>query len=397
MFNNGKNFSAAPSALGFIYQMRLALWLAFQMPENCEIHVEGADDIEVSVGSVAQILGSLKHRAIGNLLTDSSEDFWRSARIWLTRYDESGRISSPQKYLLYTTSKVTLDSSLKSLTKTEGRDFKSLLDYFNHLKLKSSQKLIQSVLTDLLSMSESEITDFVDRIQILEESDRIDLLPKKIVTKHFNAVPRNYREAVFQRLEGWWQDRAIRKLIDSDGTGISVAEINDKLSIINDEYKSDNLPIVFKNAIPNEAIDPSSDPRMFVRQLREIGVSNDRISFAIIDYFRAFEQRSYWANNQLVDWREISEYEVRLKEEWKRYQLQILDDATSPTNAEQDKSIGRQIYKWAENLTTVQIRERVSESYVSRGSFHILANAEPIPEIYWHPRFLEIISTVTCL
>ena len=37
----------------------------------------------------------------------------------------------------------------------------------------------------------------------------------------------------------------------------------------------------------------------------------------------------------------------------------------------------------------LRIRERVTEPYVVRGAFHILANASPSPRVYWHPRFLE--------
>jgi len=36
----------------------------------------------------------------------------------------------------------------------------------------------------------------------------------------------------------------------------------------------------------------------------------------------------------------------------------------------------------------IRIRERVSEPYVVRGAFHILANERPTPRVYWHPRFL---------
>ena len=37
----------------------------------------------------------------------------------------------------------------------------------------------------------------------------------------------------------------------------------------------------------------------------------------------------------------------------------------------------------------LRIRERVAEPYVVRGGFHILANARPIPRVYWHPQFLQ--------
>ncbi|WP_407645645.1 ABC-three component system protein [Herbaspirillum camelliae] len=31
----------------------------------------------------------------------------------------------------------------------------------------------------------------------------------------------------------------------------------------------------------------------------------------------------------------------------------------------------------------------MTEPYVVRGGFHILANSRPLPRVYWHPRFLS--------
>ena len=61
------------------------------------------------------------------------------------------------------------------------------------------------------------------------------------------------------------------------------------------EYRSDNLPITFRNRLPEGKIDANKDPRLFVEQLRVLDLSATRIQNAIIDYYRAFEQRSSWA------------------------------------------------------------------------------------------------------
>ena len=54
---------------------------------------------------------------------------------------------------------------------------------------------------------------------------------------------------------------------------------------------------------------------------------------------------------------------------------------------------GKALYQWADletgNISSLRIRERVTEPYVVRGGFHILANTGPLPRVYWHPRFLS--------
>jgi hypothetical protein len=45
------------------------------------------------------------------------------------------------------------------------------------------------------------------------------------------------------------------------------------------------------------------------------------------------------------------------------------------------------------NIAALRIRERVTEPYVVRGGFHILANSRP-PRVYWHPQFLRRIGAL---
>lgn len=77
-------------------------------------------------------------------------------------------------------------------------------------------------------------------------------------------------------------------------------EVSDELSAIAEEYRSDNLPITFRGRLPDGQIDVASDPRLFVEQLRVLDLSAARIRNAIIDYYRAFEQRSSWARESLL-------------------------------------------------------------------------------------------------
>ena len=133
------------------------------------------------------------------------------------------------------------------------------------------------------------------------------------------SIRREHREFVFQRLEGWWTDAVIKHLTGARPEGIFGYEVSDKLSSFAEEYKADNLPITFRGKLPADEIDTDSDPCLFVAQLREIGISSNRIRSAILDYYRAFEQRSAWARENLLVLGEVEEYEDRLTDEWGRY------------------------------------------------------------------------------
>jgi hypothetical protein len=130
--------------------------------------------------------------------------------------------------------------------------------------------------------------------------------------------------------------------------------------------------------------------------LREIGIASGRIRNAILDYYRAFEQRSAWARENLLVSGELEEYEDRLVDEWSRYRDVVFEDLNEASAATVLLEAGKALYKWADlesgNISVLRIRERVTEPYVLRGGFHILANAHPLPRVYWHPRFLSRIG-----
>src|ERR1700722_20168727 len=78
-------FSASEQGLGYLYQPRFALLHLLQLPEDTSVFVEKDDDLDFVDKDGKKTLGSLKHKAVGERLTNLSMDFWKSVRIWLTR------------------------------------------------------------------------------------------------------------------------------------------------------------------------------------------------------------------------------------------------------------------------------------------------------------------------
>jgi hypothetical protein len=260
----------------------------------------------------------------------------------------------------------------------------------------STSKLIVPIATAFNELSDPEKQDFLERILILDGSPRIVDIPAHIRDKYMRSIRREHREFVFERLEGWWTDAVIRHLTGSRAEGIFGYEVSDKLSYFAEEYKADNLPITFRGRVPSDEIDTDSDPRLFVAQLREIGISSNRIRSAILDYYRAFEQRSAWARENLLALGAVEEYEDRLADEWCRYKDVAFEKLSHESAEEALREAGIALYNWAQfetgTIESLRIRARVTEPYVLRGSYHILADATPEPKVYWHPKFLDRLS-----
>lgn len=394
-------FSAGEQGLGYIYQARLALLQLLQLPEDTSIFLEKDDDLDFIDGDGGKSLASLKHKAVGDRLTDLSTDFWKSVNIWLARYKRDGRATSNLRFFLFTTGTVSTGSFLARLLPDQPGapdSAISLTESANSALAGSTSKLIAPIATAFKELSDSEKQDFLERILILDGSPRIGDIPALIRDKYLRSVRREHREFVFERLEGWWTDVVIKQLTGAKSEGIFGYEVSDKLSNFAEEYKADNLPITFRGKVPIDEIDTEADPRLFVAQLREIGISSNRIRSAILDYYRAFEQRSAWARENLLVLGEVEEYEDRLTDEWDRYKDVAFEKLKDDSAEESLREAGATLYNWAEfetgKIESLRIRARVTEPYVLRGSFHILADSTPKPKVYWHPRFLDRIGKV---
>jgi hypothetical protein len=82
----GSDFSAAPSAMGYLFQMRSALVLLLRAKEpESVISIEKLDEVAFDENGVPAQLLQLKHRVINTAnLTDSSTDLWKTMRVWAT-------------------------------------------------------------------------------------------------------------------------------------------------------------------------------------------------------------------------------------------------------------------------------------------------------------------------
>lgn len=396
-------YSAGEQGLGYIFQPRFALYQALELPEDTAILIEKEDDLDFLESSGKKTLASLKHKAVGERLTDLSVDFWKSVNIWLTRYQANGRVESDYQFFLFTTSSVAPDSFLRfflyGVNTTEAQP--SLWQLTENTLATSKAKSFTKIKELLSKLTALEKEDFVSRITIIDSTPRIGDLPSLIKGQKMRAIRAEHRDAVFERLEGWWSDLIIQMLCEPQSEPAYARDVSEKLFNFSEEYKDDNLPITFEDAIPTSPIDVSIDNRLFVSQLRELKLSPSRIRNAILDYYRAFEQRSAWARQRLVGSEEIMKYERRLTNEWERTKDVLFDDDALGASIEDCSdpeliAVAKKLYTWAETeaqkLDQLKIRARVTEPYVLRGSFQILANKRPYPTVYWHPQLLDRLS-----
>jgi len=399
------DFSASDSLLGYFYQVRYALYLLLETGKHARletqlsIQIEGLDDITVYTETKLYELLQTKHiKDTNKKLTNSSSEFWKTIRIWST-YLAERKIYPPDIILtLVITSGVSENSIMSWLRPDNSRNPSRAIQAMKNFvaSSKTEDKKAKAAFEAFLALTEEQQMTLVSAIQILELSPKIGELEHKIKDLLFLTVRKQHADSFFSELDGWWFKRVVKQL-QSESEIITYHELYQKIQKLRDQYTEDSLPL-FDNL--DLKLPENINDYQFVRQLEEIGYKR-RKDAAKQDYLKTYTHRTKWFSEGILLDEEISRYEDKLVKEWYDQFERFLDEYESdnqyPLEAAKDldlQKIGRDIYN-AVSEVDIRIRPKVTEKYVMRGSYHILADQKPakktddLPKVYWHPKFKE--------
>ena len=312
------HYSAAPSSLGYFYQCRYALLEALRrLPEGdpISISIETLDDVVFDTeGSPIDVLQTKHHIAAHTNLTDTSPELWQTLRVWIEG-QSSGAIPHDSQFFLITTA-VCNDGTAAAHLRPQPRDPKRALEYLSATASTSTNARNSPAYRAFSSLSVEYRTQLLESITVLDSSPSIAQLEEQLSKAVFFAASRNFLDSYISRLEGWWFGRVVAHLLDEEDKPILGDELEAESNRLRAQFQEDNLPI--DDDILEATIDATGYlDRVFVEQLRLIGVNPNRVFHAIRNYYRAFEQRSRWVREDLLYVGELDRYEARLIEEWR--------------------------------------------------------------------------------
>ena len=387
MTSSDSPFSAADSTLGYLFQCKYALLDALRRMRQGEdflVSVETLDDVYFERNGLPnELLQSKHHRNRQASLNDFSTDIWKSIRIWCEG-SLSGLIADDSVFYLLTTATADDGSAASLLRRDEDRDVDEAFNKLVAAAQTSTNKQHASSYKLFLS-NQAKVRTVLERVYVLDATAPITELPGLIRNEVRFAVKKKFLEPFVERLEGWWFARVIDQMSDSRPGPILSEELESQMSDLRSQLQDDSLPI--DDSIREADIDFTSHiDKQFVRQLRLINLKNPRIFIAIREYFRAYEQRSRWMREDLLLVGELGRYESRLIEEWQIYFERMREELGEEAAEEQKLKSARALYDWVESRANIPIRPRCDEPFVTRGSFHMLADDL---KVGWHPDFAK--------
>ncbi len=380
--------SAAASAMGYLYQVRYALLEALRRlrrDADFVVSIETLDDVVFEESGGALELLQLKHRVNRAAdLSDASTDLWKTIRVWSEAL-LAEELPDGALLFLITTGHVSDGAATHYLRADSSRDVAQAIERLNSIASSSNSTANAAAYQAFRSLDAQQRKRLLSAAVVVDLAPDIADLDANLRDELFHAVERRFLDSLLQRLEGWWYRRVIAHLTEGDPRPILSNELNSELTSVREQFRQDSLPI--DDDIMSASVDASGyQNRSFVRQLRLIDIGNRRILHAIKNYFRAFEQRSRWVREDLLLVGELGRYEDRLVEEWEVLFEQMRDNLDDDASGEAKRSAAQVLYQWVETGMHPQIRDRVSEPAISRGSYQILSDDQ---RVGWHLEFKD--------
>lgn len=398
-------YSAAASLLGYIYQSRLALLESLKRLKSdpdIAVAIETLDDVVFEKdGSPTEVIQVKHHITRKASLTNASTDLWKTIRIWCDLF--SGGLSEENSILCLMTTEEAADNSAARHLRIEGRNIAEAENLLLQTSQTSSNESNKEGYQKFNSFTPEQRKALLARVYILDNCPLSKDLQSYLSEELWGHCERQHSDQFLTYLEGWWLQRVVAGLDGSELTDIADMkidsesftrkkhkilkitgrEIDAQLVDLRERFKSDSLPIhpEIQSAKPDVT---SFSNWAFIKQLRLINVSENRIKRAVTNFYKASEQRSRWVRESLIIDDDLERYDDLLKEEWGIHFDQSKDAMPlNPTDADRIAS-GQKVYQWAEAEAHIPIRPSCQDRFITRGSYQMLANRL---RVGWHPEF----------
>lgn len=380
-----RRHDASDSMLGYLYQSRYALLRGLEDGRTNAGHaisIEKFDDVAFEDGDDPFELIQTKHHGKPGDTSDKSVDVWKTLAIWIDRVEGDPLAASDARFVFLTTSTAAADSALAKLRQFDNdRDVDGAITLLLAAARSSKNKTTEKARATLLAMDQALRKLLVGNIWVFDKAPDIVNVREELEQLLFYAAPKDQVQHFADYLEGWWISRVIGALKDPAASSIPLAAIQSKIDDLRESFQAGKLPLdETVDAMPPVTALPGDD-RAFVRQMRLIALSESAALAAVHDYYRASEQRSRWARENLLLDGESDRYDRALCDAWRRRFFAKVEDLSDCSGGSKEM-VGRELFHWASSYPR-PLRNR-DELWLSSGSYQILADAV---RVGWHPDF----------
>ncbi|SOY93388.1 conserved hypothetical protein [Cupriavidus taiwanensis] len=393
-----EQFSARDSALGYLYQVRLALLWALRrlrLTDEFNVGLETLDDVVFESDGRPTDLLQAKHRVKRvATLTDASPDIWKTFRVWLTALGAE-QIDATTRLVLVSTGICDKGTAAYLLGEGPHRNENEALVLLNATARSSSSQENQKGYALFLALSEREKLAFLACVVIMDGAPLVTDVEQALHAELRFAVPRKRITSALEALEGWWFTQMVRQLSSPGGLSTLASQaIELRLDDIREQCRADVLLV--DNEILQERLDQAAlagyAGHVFAKQVMLVTKNQTRLNRAITDYTRAYAQRSKWLRGDMLLAVDDERFRGELFDEWEIRFARTQESLEADPSEENCVAAGAEILAWVESDVECSLNTGMKAPWVARGTLHEMSDQR---RVGWHPNYEALLEDVT--
>lgn len=385
--------SAKAAMAGFLFQIRRALNRLAGARTGTHVSIETLDDVVVENADNSTIVEQDKLSFLRNPIPDRSENLWKTLVIWMGLI-KGGEVNVElTEFHLVSTFPIKTGVAAMLKLPSKERDNEQIVASLLNITENPGEEIIPFT-TQLAKWPRSELVKLIQNITVTDQSCE-DSKSELIEKLNLDA---SIKDDVVRGLSGWLVDAILDHFVVSAFNREEALPFEISAELFARElnkliYKHFNGQIVLRASREivdpkKEDIDAKRDAR-FVKQLQLLAFGEDEnelILESILDFIKAEEETTRLAKRNEITKSKFRDYEDSLRQHWKHCRREA---KLSPLDSEE--LTGQKTLNETIRLQAFLDGQPVLHSYLTRGTYHALANRTNIPELGWHPRFSELL------
>lgn len=382
--------SAPGQALGYYWQVHLALLQLAQGSSGGMVGIETLDDVAFSGSDGRTVLIQSKSTTDPdrNPLSDTSLALWKTLAIWTAALRAGDFNPAATTLILATNASLTDCLALRIGAATETQAVTAVVAELRRTPATPADGILESV-NAVRAASDDELRRLVGCLMVEHggSGHSRDEVREQILAKCH--LPDGVRpDSFLDAMVGWLHNTAVAAWSTGSPAWIDQAAFANMRQHVVESQRRRRV-----RELPSRAIicDPehveSHRSSGFVRQLEIIDADGSTIEDAITDYIKHNHERLRLVKEGHVLDEDWNQFEDRLVEHWKP----IARGQRSARTKQEMRRIGAVVYSEAQKLRENLAGQPTEEPYVTRGAYQRLADSLLVG---WHPKFKDLVAKV---
>ncbi len=371
------NSNAPGQLLGYILQLPRAVIHLLKGGAGEAVCVEVYGDVATRLSNGSLIAEEDKSSLSGNPLTDRSTNLWKTFFNWITAINNGELNANKTRFVLYCNRQVKGGMVNKFSAATSPAEAQAAIDNAKTTlsDIKKGHE-IWEYYNFVLNKNAATLKTVIQNFDLqVGEGAGFDDVRAEIRRKH---VSDTHVEYVLESLNGWLQKVVATKIAAHEPPIIKWEDYDRYMIALLERLRTRELiDFTLQKPLASELVSQHVNKRpIYVQQLDHIGILEENILEAVIEYLKADVNRSRWIEEGLLDENAASDFEAKLKTYWKN-QCQEIKIAYAELS---ENKKGQMLLSRCRSRQEA-IGDKTPPASTIPGTYHALANR---PVLGWH-------------